>query len=180
MHWLFQFFLILFSYDNIIEVLFGSLFLFLWVPLFCLFCALSFHVWWSLVVISFKSETLKSRLDGLCRGGRNLSRVVFIYYKVTGQESTCFVGEPPKVSIYLTFLWWHLVSPGKKLPTFCLGVAWDWQHSGSQLDEQGWDLILQDVYFLLGPLFLIQWLSYILPFLMSSSLEPIWFNSFTE
>lgn len=88
-----------------------------------------------------------------------------------GRNLRALLGNPQKHPF--NFLWWHLVSLEKKRPSSCLGVGWGCQHSGSQLDEQDWDLILQDVDFLLGPLFLIQWLSYILLFLMSPSLEPM-------
>lgn len=79
------------------------LFLLLFLPLFCLFCAFSLHVecfpqmyadpWLSFLL---KKETLKSRWDGLYRGERNLSRMV--HPGGLGGDPTCFVRNPPKLA----------------------------------------------------------------------------------
>lgn len=127
-------------------------FLFLWVPLFC-FVLFNFMLntllkclWLS---FSFKSKSLKNQLHGLYRGGKNLTRIGFISYRVIGQEPTCFDGESPKVRICWIFPGSPLASAGKTLPSFCLGMGvglpafW----------EQSWDHILQDIDFLLGFLF---------------------------
>lgn len=46
-----------------------------------------------------------------------------LYHRMIAQEPTWFDGESPKVCIYWTFLWNHLVSAGKNLPTFYLGLG---------------------------------------------------------
>lgn len=161
MHWLFQLFLILFLCGN--RFLFLRFYL---VPCFCsceslysvcfvlhLFMLNAFFKCVVILGCHFRLRVRHQKADWIvCAEVGGISQGWVLYGKVIGQEPICFVGESPKVSIYWTFLWQHLVSPGKNLPSYGLGMGVEgsafWESDG----WAGWDLGLHDADFFWGSL----------------------------